>query len=130
MAQAAALRWKTEFNENAKRPAFHASFPELDHNEIEGWSRSAGKGFFLIVLRSPDEHGSVAPRVEATLSAIADAGLDSEQVHAEGTQPLANLLSLVQVGGFVSCYAGLEAGVDPTPIERIEAMKARLKELG
>jgi len=129
VAATAALRWKTEFNENAKRPAFHASFPELDHNEIEGWSRGSGNGFFLVILRTPDEHPSVAPRVEATLAAIADAGLESEQVQAEGSQALANLLSLIQLGGFVSCYAGLAAGLDPTPIQRIEAMKARLREL-
>ncbi|MCA1726651.1 MAG: hypothetical protein LC722_03050 [Actinobacteria bacterium] len=41
----------------------------------------------------------------------------------------AQLFSLVQTAGFVSCYLGIDQGVDPTPIERIEAMKARLREL-
>jgi glucose/mannose-6-phosphate isomerase len=129
IAEAAAQRWRTEFNENAKRPAFAAAFPELDHNEIEGWSRGAGRDFFLVILRSPSEHPSVGPRVEATLSAVSDAGLDHHEVHAEGALPLAHLVSLLQTGGFVSCYLGLEAGIDPSPIERIEAMKSRLEAL-
>ncbi|MEX2458602.1 MAG: SIS domain-containing protein, partial [Actinomycetota bacterium] len=129
IAEAAARRWKTEFNENAKRPAFAAAFPELDHNEIEGWSRGAGRDFFLVILRSSSEHPSVGPRVEATLSAVSDAGFEHHEVHAEGVLPLAQMVSLMQTGGFVSCYAGLEAGVDPSPIERIEAMKSRLRDL-
>ncbi len=33
---AAATRWKTQLNENAKLPAFAAELPEADHNEIVG----------------------------------------------------------------------------------------------
>jgi glucose/mannose-6-phosphate isomerase len=32
-----AYRWKCQFNENAKLPAFSSELPELDHNEIVGW---------------------------------------------------------------------------------------------
>jgi glucose/mannose-6-phosphate isomerase len=130
IAWAAAQRWKTEINENAKRPAFWTFFPELDHNEIEGWSTGTGTGYVVISLRSPSEHPTVGPRIEATLAAVADAGLAHEAVHADGVLPLAHLFSLIQTAGFVSCYLGIAAGVDPTPIERIQAMKQRLKELG
>ena len=34
----AATRWKWQFNENAKVPAFASALPELDHNEVVGWS--------------------------------------------------------------------------------------------
>ena len=37
-----AYRWKTQVNENAKMPAFSATLPEADHNEIEGWSGADG----------------------------------------------------------------------------------------
>ena len=39
-----AYRWKTQFNENAKYPAFASVLPELDHNEIVGWKRTLGMG--------------------------------------------------------------------------------------
>ena len=54
-----AQRWKTQINENGKRPAFWSLLPELDHNEIVGWEalealtrRSAG----IVLLRDRDEH--------------------------------------------------------------------------
>ena len=37
-ARLAAMRWKTQMNENGKVPAWAASMPELDHNEVVGWS--------------------------------------------------------------------------------------------
>ena len=38
LTEAVAYRWKTQVNENAKLPAFASELPELDHNEICGWS--------------------------------------------------------------------------------------------
>src|SRR5437660_1632132 len=50
IGETAALRWKNQLNENAKVPAFASTLPELDHNEVEGWSKDTGLGFALIVL--------------------------------------------------------------------------------
>ena len=37
-------RWKTQVNENAKQPAFHAELPEMAHNEIVGWDAALERG--------------------------------------------------------------------------------------
>jgi len=128
-AEAAAIRWRTQFNENAKRPAFSSAFPELDHNEIEGWAEGWGQRFFLVILRHGAEHPSTGPRVEATLRAIEGSELDHAEVTGAGHSALAQALSLIQVGDYVSCYVATEDGVETTPIERIQALKAALKEL-
>ena len=57
-----ATRWKSQLNENAKVPSFASALPELDHNEVEGWSSGSGAGFALIALRHPGEDGDVAAR--------------------------------------------------------------------
>ena len=36
-----ARRWKGQINENAKAPAFFNELPELDHNELMGWTSLA-----------------------------------------------------------------------------------------
>ena len=38
-----AYRWKTQVNENAKQHAFEHQLPELDHNEIVGWSGNGSR---------------------------------------------------------------------------------------
>ena len=127
LGEAAALRFKNQVNENAKRPAFVATFPELDHNDIEGWSAASGAGFALIVLRNRGEHVRVAARVEATFEAIAASGLEWRQVWGEGSSPIEQLFSLIVLGDFASTYLALLLGVDPTPIPVLTSLKERLR---
>jgi glucose/mannose-6-phosphate isomerase len=126
-AEAAALRWKTQFNENAKVPAWASVLPELDHNEIEGWSEGRGNGFGALVLRHPGEHPRIPARVEATMEAAAPSGLEVRQVHAEGQRPLEWLLSLVMLGDFASIYLAVLRSVDPMPIPMLTGLKERLR---
>jgi glucose/mannose-6-phosphate isomerase len=126
VAQAAALRWKTEFNENAKVPAFHAALPELDHNEIEGWSPRSGEAFGVVVLRHPGEHTRTPARVAASMEAISASGLAMREATGEGASPLEWLFSLIVLGDFVSVYLAILRGVDPSPIPVLMALKERL----
>ena len=132
LAWVAACRWRTDFHENAKWPAFASLLPELDHNEIVGWGSGGGAGRFLaIVLRHAGEHHRNADRVEATLRALGPvAGLAFEQVSASGAAPLARLFSLVQAGDYASTYHALARGVDPTPIAVLDDLKSAMAEAG
>ncbi len=127
VAEAAALRWKTQFNENAKTPAFHAVLPELDHNEIEGWSEQTGRPFRLVVLRHAREHPRVARRVEATIEAIAGSSLECREVFVGGSTPTEILLSFVMLADFTSTYLAILRGVDPTPVHVLTRVKERLR---
>jgi glucose/mannose-6-phosphate isomerase len=126
LAEAPAGRLRTQVNENAKAPAFSALLPELDHNEIEGWSAGAGEGYAVVALRHAREHPRVGERLEATREAIAAARLDYREVHAEGRGPLEILFSLVMLGDFAATYLALLRGVDPTPVPVLMTLKRRL----
>ena len=68
-----AYRWKTQFNENAKSPAFAGELPEIDHNEIVGWKRTPGLGRFAAVfLDDCDLHPRVRTRIALTRELIAE----------------------------------------------------------
>ena len=46
-----AYRWKCQINENAKQHAFENQLPELDHNEIVGWTPGdAARAFSAVFL--------------------------------------------------------------------------------
>ena len=62
-----AMIWKIMFNENAKTPAFWNFFPELNHNEMIGFTKPQGK-FHLIVLRDRDIDPRISKRMEITLN--------------------------------------------------------------
>lgn len=122
----AASRWKTQMNENGKVPAWWASMSELDHNEVVGWTEPYGASHVVIALRHDGEDDETAARFPLSLEIAADAGADTQEVWATGRSSLARLLSLITVGDHVSAYVGILRGIDPTPVDVIQRLKAAL----
>ncbi len=129
-AHAAGWRLKAQLNENSKAPALVAAFPELNHNDIVGWRVPPARrdDHVLLLLRGGDEHPRTARRVEITKQLLAQEFPAIEEVRARGDCPLARIMSLVQLGDFLSCHLAAAAGVDPLPVERIDLLKQRLAE--
>lgn len=126
IAATAAARWKTQFNENGKVPAWWASMSELDHNEVVGWTRPFGRSHTVIALRHEAEDPEIAARFPLSLEIAADAGADTHEVWATGRSALARLMSWIALGDFVSAYVAIRKGVDPTPVDVIKRLKAAL----
>jgi glucose/mannose-6-phosphate isomerase len=124
---APARRWKTQLNENAAAPAFWSELPEATHNEICGWERGrASAPLSAVFLADPDQHPRVHTRIELTAAEVERARAPVVRVEARGDSRLERVLSLVLLGDLVSVYLAVLDGVDPTPVEPIERVKAAL----
>ena len=122
---AAARRWKTQLNENAKLAAFFAELPEANHNEICGWKRGrAAAPLSALFLEDADQHPRVRQRIELTADEVAATGARAERAASRGDTPVERALSLVLLGDLVSVYAAALEGVDPTPVDAIERFKS------
>jgi glucose/mannose-6-phosphate isomerase len=124
----AAMRWKTQFNENAKVPAFASQIPELDHNEVVGWSPGRGEGFALIALRHDGEPPDVASRFPLSVEIVRSSGATVHEVRGRGRSALARLLTLTLQGDLAATYLGIARGEDPSPIDAIAGLKRALAE--
>jgi glucose/mannose-6-phosphate isomerase len=126
-----AQRFKTQFNENAKVPSKWEVFSEVDHNEVVGWERagSLAECFSVVFLRDKAEPVEFRNRIEITKE-LMPAGSKLFEVWSHGEGVLARMLSAVCVGDFTSIYLALLRGVDPTPVETIRMLKARIKQSG
>jgi glucose/mannose-6-phosphate isomerase len=122
----AAARWKTQVNENAKRPAFWSSMSELDHNEVVGWSPPFGERFVVIGLRHHGEHAEIPPRFPLSFDIARGSGAEVEEIQARGTSALSRLMTLIAFGDVMSVYLAIANDVDPTPVAVIERLKAAL----
>jgi glucose/mannose-6-phosphate isomerase len=122
----AAMRWKTQMNENGKVPSFHASMSELDHNEVVGWVEPYGARYAVLGVRHDGEDPETAARFPLSAEIARDAGARYDEVHARGVSALARLFSLVLAGDVTSCYVGLRRGIDPTPVAAIDRLKGAL----
>jgi glucose/mannose-6-phosphate isomerase len=123
----AAQRWKADFNENAKIPAFWNALPEVCHNEVAGWGQHGDltrQLFTVVHLRHDEEHPQVTRRFELVAAMLDEVVAGIEEVRAEGEGALAQLLDLVMVGDFTSLHFAAQEGVDPGPIPVLEEMKS------
>jgi len=128
---AAALRWKTQINENAKAPAFTAVYPELCHNEIAGWGQNGDvtrQIMTLVNLRHDAEHPQVVRRFELVAEILREVVADIVEVRAQGEGDLAQLLDLILVGDFVSLHLAAQEGIDPGPVPALDEIKQRLRQ--
>jgi glucose/mannose-6-phosphate isomerase len=122
-----AYRWKTQFNENAKIPAFSAEIPELDHNEIVGWQGASDLGRFSgVFLDDSDLHPRLRQRIELTRGLIAGEAAATFRIESVGESATERLLSLVFLGDLVSLYLAVLSRVDPGPVETLERLKSTL----
>jgi glucose/mannose-6-phosphate isomerase len=126
----AAMRWKCSINENAKAPAYWNVYPELDHNEINGWGQHGDvtrQVFTIIELHQGLEHPQLERRMAATREMIDEAVNQVITVEAEGEGRLAQLLDIIYLGDWTSYYLALDNDVDPGPIDAIERLKSEVE---
>jgi len=124
-----ARRWKTQLNENAKAWAGYEVFPELDHNAVVGYQfpEELSRQMFVVMLRSARLNRRLQLRYEITGELLTQAGVGHDIVDARGESPLAQMMSLVLFGDYVSYYLALLYHTDPTPIAAIELIKQELQ---
>jgi glucose/mannose-6-phosphate isomerase len=126
--QAAALRFKTQFNENSKVTALANTFPELDHNELVnlGAVKRTEHNFSLICLRDEADSERIKKRIEITKSLIGRQLGGTIELASQGRSALARMLSLVYFGDLLSVYLALVKGIDPTEVEVIGRLKKEM----
>jgi glucose/mannose-6-phosphate isomerase len=130
LGAAAAVRWKTQINENAKSPAFWNVYPELCHNEVAGWGQhgdATRQLITLVNLRHDAEHPQVSRRFDLVAEVLREVVADVLEVRAGGEGDLAQLLDLALIGDFVSLHLAGNEGIDPGPIPVLDDMKQQLK---
>jgi glucose/mannose-6-phosphate isomerase len=123
---AAARRWKTQVNENAKLPAFASELPEADHNEICIWEAPSAAGLAAVLLEDRDQHPRESLRFELTAAEVKRDGATAIRIEAAGESRTERLLWTVMLGDLVSLELASARGVDPLPIEAIDRLKASL----
>lgn len=125
-----AHRWKAQVNECSKGWAFAECFPELNHNAVVGYSFPdwLNQRVTVVMLRSPMMNPRILKRYDVTGELLDKAGIASEVVEPYGRSELAQLMSAVSLGDYVSYYLAMLNGVDPSPVQPIDYLKQRLSE--
>ncbi len=146
LAGVAAYRFACQLNENAKTVATWGVLPEANHNQVVAFDgastggRAGERDLFadraeeteraplrLVLLRDSDEHPQVARRAQVSHEVARERGIEVSIVRAEGASTFERLASVVGVTDWASAYLALLEGRDPTPVDAITELKARIR---
>jgi len=119
--------WKINFNENTKIPAFYNYFPELNHNEMVGWTNNFGPFYFLF-LQDDQDLPIIQKRMKLTAQLLKQNSLPAGFIHLTGANPLEKLFRSLLFGAWLSYHLAIFYGLDPTPVEMVEEFKKLLKD--
>ncbi|MBI3255644.1 MAG: bifunctional phosphoglucose/phosphomannose isomerase, partial [Candidatus Andersenbacteria bacterium] len=128
----AAKNFKIQTNENAKTPAFWNDFPELNHNEMAGFSNPTSgypSKFHVVMLRDENDHIRTKARMDVTTELYKKWGIEVTHFNVVGQTLLEKIFYAVAFGMWTSMYLAEEYGIDPIPIPDIEGFKKKLEEV-
>lgn len=123
--KALAMIWKIKINENAKTPAFYNFFPELNHNEMVGYTLPQGK-FHVIMLLDKKDHPQNIKRMRTTAQLLKKKGIDTSIIEMSESDTFNKIFSTLALGDWASYYLALAYDQDPTPVDMVEDLKKML----
>ncbi|MHB8263942.1 MAG: SIS domain-containing protein, partial [Acidimicrobiales bacterium] len=126
IASAAAIRLRSQLNENAKTMAAASMVPELCHNELAGWGQLGDvtrQLVTVVALRHAGEHEQVRRRFEFLRDVVAGSVSEVVELWAEGSTEVSRLFDLIFTGDMVSLEVARLEQIDPGPIPILDEMK-------
>lgn len=124
-----ALRMRGQLAENAKILGSHLNFPEQNHNEIEGWTcnKEIMNKTVICWIMDESDHCQVQKRMDITKDLLNNYPSNQIILKTTGSTKIERALIMIHLIDWISYYAALLNGIDPTPVDRITELKNRLK---
>lgn len=128
LTNAVGYRFKSQLNENSKMHAFTGVLPEVNHNEIIGWETFSASQINakLINIIDKDYHPQILKRFEITEQLVKKAGADVIYLESSYKEFKVRLMDLIYLCDWISYYAAVIRGKDPSEIDYIHYLKDKL----
>jgi len=122
------FRFKSQINENSKLHAFHHTIPEMNHNEIVGWESYKEKQFQtkVIFITDKDYHPQIQKRFEILKELLSQQKVEVLSLESDQDNRKVRIMDLIFLCDWISFYASVLRGFDPSEIDFIHQMKKRL----
>ena len=123
--EALALRFRQQLNENSKMLCWHHVFPEMNHNELVGWTNK-NDSLSVIILRTDYDHSRVVKRVEICKDIFEKYCSEVLEIKAKGKSFMEQALYLVHLTDWISWYLAELNLVDAMEVNVIDFLKNEL----
>lgn len=123
-----AVRLRQQLNENSKVLCWHHIIPEMNHNELVGWTEK-NDNLAVIILLDRDEYSRNLARVEINKDVIRKYTSTIVEVHSKGNSVIEKAIYFIHLGDWISVLLGELRDVDMMEIKVIDHLKSALSKL-
>jgi len=128
---ASAYCMKIALNETGKIPAFCNAFPELNHNEMNGFGgpeKDANAKYKVLILKFPTDDKRILLRMDATAKLLKAQGVEVMIREAKkNPNPFWVVLEAMVVGEWTAAHLATSRGADPEGVPMVEDLKKIMK---
>jgi glucose/mannose-6-phosphate isomerase len=122
------IRLKQQLNENSKTLAFTNTIPEMNHNELVGWSKKYSN-LAVVIIRSELYSERINKRIDLSKEIIIKYVDTMVEIEAKGARLLLQMLYLVNLVDWISWYIASSKGIDAMEINNIDYLKSQLAKI-
>ncbi len=122
-----ATRFRQQINENSKMLCWHHVLPEMNHNELVGWTEKHDE-LAVIILRSDNDYSRTQSRIEISKNVFSKfAGV--RECYSKGKSQVERTIYLIHLTDWVSVLLAEKKQIDATEVNIINHLKGELSKL-
>lgn len=125
---AVAVRFCQQLNENSKNLCWHNKLPELNHNEIVGWTEKNNQ-LAVVFIKCEHDFYRTKKRMEITKDVVQQYAGGVYEIDAVGNSAIERCMYLINLTDWVSVILADLKNVDSIEINAINALKEKLSDL-
>jgi glucose/mannose-6-phosphate isomerase len=127
-----AYNWKIKMNETGKIPSFYNVFPELNHNEMQGYdfvdvNQELSKNFHFIFIKDKNEHPRVLKRMEVLEGQFQEKGFSVNTILLTGESRFEQIFQSLILADWTALGLSEIYETEPEQVPLIEEFKKRIK---
>lgn len=124
-----AVRFRQQINENSKMLCWHNTFPEMNHNELVGWTEK-NDSLAVITFRTSFDYDRTIKRYDLCKNLFAKYSSSVTDIDAKGNSKVEQYFYLINIGDWISCYIADLKNIDAVEVNVITNLKNELAKLG
>jgi glucose/mannose-6-phosphate isomerase len=125
-SEGVAIRFRQQINENSKLLCWHHTLPEMNHNELVGWTHKNDE-LAVVTFKTSFDFDRTQKRYEICKPIFTKYSSSVTEINAKGITLLEQFIYLINIGDWISCYIADLRNIDANEVDVITKLKSELE---
>ena len=126
--EALAIRFRQQLNENSKVLCWHNTIPEMNHNELVGWT-SKNESLAVLILLDETDYKRNKIRAGLNLEVIKKYASSVNVIYSKGETAIEKAIYFINLCDWISIFLAEMREIDPVEVDVINELKNSLANL-